>query len=164
MMKKRFIPFILTILLCSCHRDRIKTGLEGKLLPSFSLTLADSVTTFNTDKIAEGKSFVIFYYQPYCPYCRAQTEEIIKNINKFNRSDIYMISSWPYQDVQKFAAHYNLSKYPNITVISDRKNELKTYFQSTGVPFLAFYDKQRKLKEADLGKQDIDILESNLSE
>jgi len=156
------VALLFGLVSCFDSNHRTVTGLEGKSLPAFSLTLADSVSAFNTASIPVGKPFVLFCYQPHCPFCRAQTEEIVKNIRELKDIKIYMISSWPYSDVQKFVREYKLDQYANIRVVQDPQGDLNAYFQPKGVPFLAFYDSNKNLKSAFLGKQLVDALKSNI--
>jgi len=161
---KRYLSFFILVALSGCFGDheKIVTGLEGKLLPPIGLTLIDSVSAFNTSSIPAGRPFILFYYQPHCPFCRQQTEAIVKNIDKLKNVNIYMVSSWPYNDVQEYVKRYHLGRYQNIIVIQDRQKNLDAYFQPKGVPFLAFYDSQRRLKRAFLGAQDVDVLRENV--
>jgi len=162
-MKKWHSCFLLLALSgCFENQSRVVTGLEGKFLPAINLTLIDSLSTFSTSNIAAGRPFILFCYEPNCPFCREQTESIIKNIDKLKNVDIYMVSSWAYKEVQEFVQRYHLSRYQNIIVIQDPQKNLDAYFQPRGLPFLAFYDSQKRLKRAFLGAQDIDVLKNNV--
>jgi thioredoxin-related protein len=161
---KKYLPLFLLTSLSGCFYDRHKivTGLEGKVLPAINLTLTDSVSAFNTNAIPAGRPFIIFYYEPHCPFCEEQTKSITKNIDELKNINIYMVSYNAYGDVEEFVKRYKLKQYQNIVVIQDRNKNLNSYFQPVGMPFLAFYDSQRRLKKAFLGAQNIDVLKDNI--
>jgi thiol-disulfide isomerase/thioredoxin len=140
-------------LILSCNSSQpTKTGLEGKTLPTFNLLLADSTTWFNTKNIPEGKPTVLISYSPRCPYCRAQMEEIVEDIDKLKEIQFYLITTYPFQEMKHFYAQYKLNKYNNIISGRDTANFLANYFEATAVPYLAIYGKEKKLKEVFVGK------------
>ena len=129
-----------------------KTGLEGKPIPSFEILLPDSSTYIDTKSIQTDKPVVLFYYGPYCPYSRAQMQEMIENISIMKKIQFILITNAPFSDMKKFCAHYGIDKYKNITAGIDYNNFLGDYYKITGVPFTAIYDKNKKLISAFTGK------------
>jgi thiol-disulfide isomerase/thioredoxin len=156
---KRFLIPIAVLILVGCRHKEV-TGLEGKLMPSFDLLLPDSITHLNTNNIPIGKPVVLFYFGPYCPYSRAEMEDIISNIDKLKSLHFYIFTSFPFQDMKKFYDYYKLNNYPNITIGTDTANYFGRYYKAPGYPFLAIYDKKKHLKEAILGKSDIDLIKN----
>src|SRR5579872_191676 len=101
-MKKLCFLALLTFL-CGCFgKTPEKTGLEGKPLPSFKLLLTDSSTNFDTRNIPGDKPVVLFYFGPYCPYSRAQMEEIIKNMNQLQDVRFCLFTSYPFTQMKDF--------------------------------------------------------------
>lgn len=139
-------------------RHKEKTGLEGKPLPSFSLFLSDSSTHFNTASIPSGEPIVLFFFGPYCPYSRAQMAEITANMKTFSNVRFYVFTTAQFPDMKSFYKDYELQKYSNVTVGIDYTDFFGTYFKATGVPYLAIYDGQKKLKEVLIGKSDASVL------
>ena len=136
-------------------KSPVKTGLEGKLLPSFNLLLMDSTTLFNTNDIPEGKPIVLYFFDPDCPYCRAQTEEIITNMKSFMNVRFYIFSSFPFQQIKMYSDHYQLEFYSNIKIGRDSEFFFLNYFKATGVPYVAIYSKTKRLKQVLIGKTSI---------
>jgi thiol-disulfide isomerase/thioredoxin len=157
-MKNVFLLLIIGLLGCICCKTKVKTGLEGKNMPSFNLLLMDSTTKLNTNKIPRGEPIVLFYFSPLCPYCRAQTEEMIRNINSLSNIRFVMISNFPFRLIKGYYDHYELVKYPNITVGQDFEVYFNNYFQPKGVPYIAIYDSNKKLQQAILGKVRTNLL------
>lgn len=144
---------ILGLYLAGCYsKQPEKTGLEGKPLPSFKLLLTDSTTYFDTKDISKGKPVALFLFGPHCPYSKAQMEEIIEDMDKLKDIHFYIFTTWPFSQMKEFYSHYQLNKYPNITMGQDYKNFFVGYFEAKGVPYMAIYGKDLKLRKAFVGK------------
>lgn len=150
---KQFIVCMTILALASCFGKAPKeTGLEGKAMPDFSLLLPDSTTWVHTRDIPAGKSVALFYFSPYCPYCRDQTREIIEDMEKVKNIQFYFITSFSIQDLKAFNKEYNLDKYPNIISAVDTARSVSDYFEITGVPYIAIYNKNKQLNKTYEGK------------
>lgn len=155
---------ILTVLLfagisgCFNRQPALPTGLEGKPIPSFDLLLSDSTTHFNTNTIPTGKPVVFFFFQPWCPYCKAQTEAMLKHIQSVKNIHFYMLTTSSYSQFKQFCDRFELNKYQNITAGIDESWFFATYFQAKGVPYQAIYDRNRRLKRVLIGPSDINLI------
>jgi thioredoxin-related protein len=161
-MKKTLI-LLVALYLVSCHRyDRppIQTGLEGKPLPSFDVLLSDSSTRLNTTDIPKGKQFVLLYLSPQCPYCRAELTSILKNMSSMQDTRFYVFTNWPFRQFKSFYSEYHLDNYQNIVAGQDYANAFATHYSLPGVPFTAFYDKNKNLTKAFLGVMPIEQIKS----
>jgi hypothetical protein len=160
-MKATIIPLAITLLVgCYGRQPSIKTGKEGKPLPSLTLLLMDSISHMSTNKIPDEKPVIVFLFSPRCPYCRAQTEEIIENIKSLTDLQFYFLSAFPFSFVKSYFTHYQLGKYPNIIVGQDDKMDFSNYYQAQGVPYIAVYGKDKLLKQAFMGKVSINVLKN----
>ena len=162
MRKILFYFLIASIYCCKNEHVQIKTGLEGKLMPSFNLLLMDSTTKLNTQNIPVGESIVLFYFSPKCPYCKAQTEDLIEDIKSLKHIRFYLISNFPFEDIQKYCTRYHLEKYSNIIVASDYEMFFNQYFKAEGLPYLAIYDSDKKLKQVLLGQVKTNLIKNIL--
>jgi len=150
---KKLTIVLLMIYLCGCKgRPSLHTGLEGKPMPSFDLLLIDSTTHLNTSTLPAGKPIVFFYFSPGCPFCRAQMQDIVDNNKNLKDIRFILLTTGPYSELKGFYKHYDLSKYSNVTVGLDYDYFFGNYFKTSQVPYLAVYDRQRKLKQVNLGK------------
>lgn len=140
------------VMACFGKRPTITTGHEGKAMPSINLLLTDSVSYLNTKNIPNGEPIVLFYFSPHCPYCRSLTKEIITNIKNLEDIHFYMLSNFPLSYIKDYKDEYQLDKYHNITVAQDYEIYFSTYFKAPGVPCIAIYGKERKLKQVVMGK------------
>ena len=160
------LKYVKGIVLCFCisacfHYPPPKTGLEGKPVPSFSFLLTDSTTRLTTDSIKPGRPFMLFYFNPDCPYCKAQLQEIIQHRAQFSNTTIYLLSNDPVNVVRAFFNEHQLNKYDNFITGVDYSNFLSGYFYITQVPYLAIYDNERRLREVFIGKTDINIIKEH---
>ena len=151
---------VITVIFFSCHSKKqppIKTGLEGKPMPSIALTALDS-THFDTKNIQTGKPTILFAFSPGCPYCRAQTRSIVSNINTLKEINIYMLCITQFPLLNKFYNQFELNKYSNIKIGIDYNFSFINYYKSENVPYLAIYDKEKDLKQVLIGKKPISTL------
>jgi thiol-disulfide isomerase/thioredoxin len=151
-MKQISIIFIITCLVGCFGSTPEKTGQEGKTLPNFNLLLPDSVTWINTSHVPTNKPLVLFYFNPHCPYCRAQTKDIIEDMDKLKNIQFYFITPFSFREMKSYYKEFQLAKYANITMGRDTANFMGDYFEITGVPYMAIYNKDKKLKKAFMGK------------
>jgi len=124
-----------------------KTGMEGRLLPSFDLLLADSSAYLNTRDIPTGKSFVVIGFSPFCTHCQAETQDIVKHIEQLKDTHIYFVTSFPFTEMRTYYRYFKLNKYPNIIMGRDTSNAFLKYFHSRGVPYTTVYDPKKRLKQ-----------------
>jgi thiol-disulfide isomerase/thioredoxin len=134
------------------------TGLEGKPMPAIALLAADSITIINTADIAPGKPTLLFAFETWCPYCRAQTKSLLSHIESLKGVNIFMICNTPLPAFKQFSAQYELKKYPGIKAGVDSNREFKNYFSATNIPYLAIYDKNKNLKQVLVGKTPISTI------
>jgi peroxiredoxin len=149
---KQFILLIAVATLAGCFgAEPQKTGKEGKPMPEFSMLTMDSTLLLSRD-IPTGKSIAMFYFSPFCPYCKAQTETIVENIDKLKDIQFYFISTFPLSTVREFYKSHQLAKYPNITVAVDSAHAFADFYEVTGVPYTAVYAKNKTLNKSFMGK------------
>jgi thiol-disulfide isomerase/thioredoxin len=129
-----------------------KTGKEGQPIPKFSLLLTDSITWITPNQQSINKPMALFYFSPYCPFCKAQTEEILEDINRLKDIQFYLISRFPMPAIKEYQQKYQLAKYPNIVMGMDTSAFMTDYFEMPGVPYWAIYNKNKKLSQSFVGK------------
>ena len=84
-------------------------------------------------------------FNPQCSHCQHETEELIKNIDKFKNIQIVMTTSMLFDSMMTFREKYKLADYKNIVVAQDIHYSLISFFMIHSLPFLAFYDKKKEL-------------------
>ncbi|WP_207513134.1 TlpA family protein disulfide reductase [Longitalea luteola] len=150
---KNIIQLVLISSLAGCFSSEPqKSGKEGQSMPEFSILLTDSTTWLRSAKFPNDKASIFFYFSPYCSFCKAQTKNIVENIDNLKNINFYFISYFPLSAVKEFNNEYKLSKYPNIIVGLDSANAVNDYFEIPAFPYLAIYGKNKKLKKTFIGK------------
>jgi thiol-disulfide isomerase/thioredoxin len=141
----------------------IKSGLVSKIssffiagttqgkLPSFTFSTLETEEKINTDDLKPGGSFVILYFSPDCPFCKEQLHEIIKNNTALVNVPIYFLSPFTNAEIKPYFKGYNLSAYKNIVAGVDNSSSFGKYYKVGTVPCLAFFDKNRDLKDIRVG-------------
>jgi thiol-disulfide isomerase/thioredoxin len=154
------------ISLCGCYgkNPTVKTGLEGKQMPAIDILSIDSIHHFNTNNISTGRPIVLFVFETWCPYCRAQTQSLLTNSKNLDGILFLMICKSPYKEFKHFYQKYKLNQYPNIVSGVDYNAAFANYFQTDKVPLIAFYDNHKNLKQVLLGKQYINTIKEITSE
>jgi thiol-disulfide isomerase/thioredoxin len=153
---KKALVIIYAVVIAGCYSKKPeikKTGLEGQPMPNIDLIAIDSVSHFNTESIAPGKPTILFAFEPWCPYCKAQTRSILWQIKKLKEFNICMLTTSNYREFKNFCRKYELQKYPNVMAGIDYKHLFEQYFKTNSVPYLAIYDNEKKLKQLLEGKQ-----------
>lgn len=112
--------------------------------PPVTLLLPDSATSFTKEDLPKKKSILLIVFSPTCEHCQHETEEMVKNIEKFKEVTIVMATSLPFDSMMNFRAKYGLSQYNNIIMGQDTQFFLPTYYDIHNLPFHAFFDKKGK--------------------
>jgi thioredoxin-related protein len=127
-------------------------------VPAFELLTADSIH-YTKKNIPNDRAVLIILFNPNCDHCQHETEEILKNIDKFKKIQIVMATGANFADLKNFHRDYNLGNYPGITAGIELKYILASFFDIRTLPYLAMYDKKGKLLGVHEGNLEIeDIL------
>lgn len=118
---------------------------QYKVPPSVRLLLPDNTGWELKAKMQKGKQLMIVVFSPDCDHCKHETEELVKNIDKFKNIQIVMATPLDLNKMNAFIKHYQLNKYPNITVGRDNAYALPVYYDIKNLPFHAFYNANKQL-------------------
>lgn len=145
------MKFFFTALIFTCFgmisqaQTKQAPYLEYKTVPSVKLILADSTGWELKAKLDKTKPLMLVIFSPECDHCKHETEELVKNIDKFRNVQIVMASLLPVFKMKEFVETYGLDKYKNITVGRDYAYILPVYYDVKSLPYHAFYTKEKKL-------------------
>jgi hypothetical protein len=113
--------------------------------PPLKLLLSDSSTYFTKDDMAKKKAILIILFSPDCEHCQHKTEEIIQHIDSFEKVQIIMSTTLPFDKMVAFYSKYDLKRFDNIIMGRDISYLLPTFYNIRNLPFLAFYNKKKEL-------------------
>lgn len=122
--------------------------------PPVTLQLPDN-STFTKADLPKKKPVMLMVFSPDCDHCKHETEELLKNIELFDKAEIVMATMMPFDSMMKFRDKYRLVEHDNIVVGQDIHYFLAPFFKLSYLPFLAFYDKKGKLISVFQGTMDI---------
>ena len=85
-------------------------------------------------------------------------KQIVENIDELKKIHFYLITPFPHKDMKEFADKYRLHSFNNITIGRDTSNFYGQYTGAISIPFIAVYDKNKKMVRAFAGKTDVDVI------
>lgn len=88
---------------------------------------------------------MLMLFSPQCEHCQHETEELIKNIDRFKKIQVVMATMMPFDSMMVFREKYGLAKYSNIIVGHDKGFFLPPFYNVRSLPFLAFYNRKKEL-------------------
>lgn len=127
------------------HSQTLPPYKQYRTIPSVRLLNADSTGWELKARLQKNKPVMIMVFSPECDHCKHETEEMIKNMDKYKGIQIIMATPLPLKEMAAFAAHYQLQKYPNIIVGRDYSYTLPVYYDIKNLPFHAFYNTNKQL-------------------
>ncbi|XZF13243.1 TlpA family protein disulfide reductase [Chitinophagaceae bacterium MMS25-I14] len=114
-------------------------------LPAFNLLELDSSTIFNTYNIPEGKPVVLMFYSPDCDHCQKLAQEIMKHMDSLSVADFYLLTPMTIGASKVFYDQYHVKNYKNIRLFKDYEFFFPRFYGASYVPYLAIYDRHKKL-------------------
>lgn len=119
--------------------------MSDQSLPAFNILEQDSTTVFNTGKLPSGNPIILMYFSPDCEHCQHMTEDILKNMDSLKQTTFVMLTALPFDKMRNFYQYYKLGNYKNITVGRDYEFFFSRHYGSQYVPYLAIYDRHKRL-------------------
>ncbi|GEP89889.1 Thioredoxin-like domain-containing protein [Chitinophaga terrae (ex Kim and Jung 2007)] len=124
---------------------------KGKKFPSFPLLVKNDSAKVVPVDFARGRNTVVLYFDPYCPTCKKEIQEITANIQKLKSIYFIFISPYPSYQISKTINEFSLLRYENILVGRDNDHLYGDYYGVSSVPLLVVYDKNMIMKDSYLG-------------
>jgi len=114
-------------------------------MPSFSITLPDTLTKFNTSSIPEGKKSVFIIFGPDCSHCRDFIRELYLGIDTLKNYNFYLITPIrnPFALIN-FDNAFKPSAHKNIKAVGrDLDFFVMDYFGVRNFPAVVLYDEHK---------------------
>lgn len=132
----------------SAQKDSVQAPyLRFPNFPPAKLVLPDK-SEFSKDDLDKKSPVMLLLFSPQCEHCQYETEELIKNIEKFRKTQIVMATVMPFDSMLAFRDKYGLAKYGNIILGYDKHYFLPTFYNIRNLPFHAFYNRKKQLISA----------------
>lgn len=102
---------------------------------------------YTYEQLEKEKPVILVYFSPTCDHCKSLTEAMLKS-SKINNSQVVMISFEDIRQVKAFDDEYKISSRKNIKIGSEGYTfVVQKYYKIEHFPFVATFDKNRKLKK-----------------
>lgn len=136
-----------------------KKRIEEKIqtLPKFSFQKIPG-GNFESSFINNNTPCLIIYFHPECEHCHYEAEQIRLNIDRFNESQIIMISTASRESLKDFADNYHLLECDNISILIDTSDVFTDTFGPNPFPTTFVYNKNKKLVKHFKGEVKIEAL------
>lgn len=109
--------------------------------PAFEYTLPDG-KVITKKNLKKNVKTLIFVFSVDCDHCKHLTEEMLKNIDKFKKAQILMVTPFKRELMKEYYDHYNIKNYPNITMGSEPTRQIMYFYNLHYFPGLFVYDKK----------------------
>jgi thiol-disulfide isomerase/thioredoxin len=119
--------------------------MSDKTLPDFNILEVDSTTVFNTSSLPGGRPIILMYFSPDCEHCQHMTEDILKDMDSLKDVRFVMLTVLPFDKMRNFYQYYKLANYKNIIMGRDYQFFFPAHYGTSYVPYIAIYDRHKKL-------------------
>lgn len=113
-------------------------------IPDFTVYTAPDSTLFTNEDLRKKEPTLIMIFSPECGHCQNVTTDLIKNIDHFKHTQIFMVTWLPYSEMLKFYHNYKIGEHPEMTMGWDKKDFFLPYYKVEMYPKLVVYDKKGK--------------------
>jgi thioredoxin-related protein len=149
-MKKLLLIFSLIITAGCTQAQMLGTATTiPPTIPPYHILTTDSVYVTPAD-LPRNKAVMIIYFAPDCSHCHHLINEMKPKMKNFKDVQIVMITFvTQLRAIKDFYRDFQLKKYPNITVGTEGYTYLvQKFYQAKTTPYIALYDKNKKLIRA----------------
>jgi thioredoxin-related protein len=145
-MKSVLLCFFLALCFSSLAQQDTMTPayLRHPEVPGLQLLRTDS-TRYTNDDLPKKKQVLLMLFSPDCDHCQHEAEQLAANKKALADTHIIMASTYPLFRLTAFADKYGLSGMTNVVLAKDPYYILVSFYALRQFPYLALYDKKRKL-------------------
>lgn len=134
---------------------------QHKIISPVPLTLY-SGQVFTKNDLPKNKPVMVFLFSVECDHCAHMTEDILKNIGKFGKSTILMVTPFKLERMKAWYDQYNIKNYPNIIMAAEPTRQIAYYYDLKNFPGIYIYDRKHKLVADYEGTVKLDTLLKHL--
>lgn len=116
--------------------------LEFPFIPAFKLTLPDGKVITKAD-LKKNTQTMVFIFSVDCDHCKQLTEDLLKNIDKFKKTQVLMITPFQVDQMKEYYNTYKIKNYPNITMVSEPTRQIMYFYNLHYFPGVFVYNKKQ---------------------
>lgn len=155
---------LLCLFLYACNSHKIDPRVGAiEDLPAFNIMSTDSVTLIHTAELTGDHAYVFMYFSPDCEHCQRVTQQFIDHRKELDQANVrvYMVTDEPARDAAAFVRFYHLNTLTTFFIGTDCNYDFVRAFSPTSTPYIAVYNRERKLRMVSKGEADVqEILKS----
>jgi thiol-disulfide isomerase/thioredoxin len=126
-------------------------------MPNFSAFSLDSVVV-NSTKLNPNFSNILIHFNSTCDHCQYEAQELLKNKEKFEKTNIILFSSEKLPTLNVFYKTYQLHKIPNLQIWKSHADTLQKYFGKLSTPHVFIYNAKKELIKSYQGETKIEAI------
>ncbi|WP_084185577.1 peroxiredoxin family protein [Chitinophaga niabensis] len=134
---------------------------QYSIISPLPLTLYDG-STFSKNDLPKNKPVLVFVFSVECDHCAHMTEEILKNIGKFGKTQLLMITPFKLERMKAWYDEYKIKNYPNIIMAAEPTRQILSYYDLHNFPGTYIYNKKHRLEADYEGTVKLDTLLKHL--
>ncbi|WP_157986506.1 peroxiredoxin family protein [Chitinophaga alhagiae] len=134
---------------------------QHNIISPVPLTLYNG-QVFTKNDLPKNKPVMVFLFSVECDHCAHMTEDILKNISKFGKSTILMVTPFKLERMQTWYDQYHIRNYPNIIMAAEPTRQIAYYYDLKNFPGIYIYDKKHRLVADYEGTVKLDTLLKHL--
>ncbi|PSL47433.1 AhpC/TSA family protein [Chitinophaga niastensis] len=131
--------------------------LQYPIIPAFPLVLVDGHGITKND-LKRNEKTMVFVFSVDCDHCKHLTEEVLKNIDKFKKTQILMITPFKVEQMKEYYDQYKIQNYPNVIMASEPTRQIMYFYDLHFFPGLYIYDKKQQFVKGFEGAAKLDSL------
>jgi thiol-disulfide isomerase/thioredoxin len=124
--------------------DPVAPYQKDSLAPVFNLILTNG-KDYSDKQLPKNKPIVFIYFSPDCGHCQVEAEHITKEMKLIEEAFYVWVSYRDMEDIKAFGEKYKFSDYNNMVIGRDPAYAIPSFFRVRFTPFVAVYNKERKL-------------------
>jgi hypothetical protein len=136
--------------------------LQYPIVPTFPLTLPDGHVITKND-LKKNVKTIVFVFSVDCDHCKQLTEDMLKNIDKFKKTQILMVTPFQPEQMKVYYNNYNIKNYPNIIMASEPTRQIMYFYDLHYFPGVFVYDKKQQFVKGFEGTVKLDQLQEYLN-
>ncbi|KAA2241601.1 redoxin domain-containing protein [Chitinophaga agrisoli] len=111
-------------------------------IPAFPLTLPDGHVITKND-LRKNIPTIVFVFSVECDHCKLLTEDLLKNIDKFKKTQIVMITPFKVEQMKEYYDQYKIKNYSNIIMASEPTRQIMYFYNMHYFPGMFVYNKKQ---------------------
>lgn len=139
--------------------DPVAPYQKDSLSPVFNLILTNG-KDYSDKELPKSKPIVFIYFSPDCGHCQVEAEHITKEMKVIEDAFYVWVSYRDMEDIKAFGEKYKFAEFKNMVIGRDPAYAIPSFFRVRFTPFVAVYNKDRKLVQTFESGATVDQLKS----